>query len=465
MGYFEKRALEKFKKSKKLEDHVLTYIFDILENSKNYCSKEFRKVCASFGSYSLLSEAEILKLFKLNNLNKAELNLNNLISHIRDKDRALSIKNALPAYMFRANEFNKKFKNIDTRVNLLKKNIDSGVTQTLGSIAKLGFKNISSAKIDEVLNANWSGANYSKRIWNNVERLAEKIKEEALIRTLTGKSIHKSIKEIQTAFDVEKYKAKRLLITESSFVSGQADLEEFKDIGLTYYRFMAKIDDDTSQLCTNLNNKIFKMVEAVVGVNVPPLHPNCRSFLVGVYNDDEIIESDLGQIKEPTEKELRKEHSEYKELLGDVVPNEFDKYIDLKYNKNKEYYTKLKFDYTQRNKLKKDKKLMLPNWQNATVDDRKFTEYLFGGINERGLIKGRLIDRVLGYNINNWEVLKNTIMYNINKYPVEYKRADNYGIGYEQIQVIYGLNGRAATLLVSWKVKGNITHMTSAYIE
>lgn len=25
--------------------------------------------------------------------------------------------------------------------------------------------------------------------------------------------------------------------------------------------------------------------DAVVGVNVPPLHPNCRSFLVGVYDD------------------------------------------------------------------------------------------------------------------------------------------------------------------------------------
>jgi len=464
MGYFEDRALEKFRKTKILENKALLEIFTILEQSKNYCNKEFRKICANFGAYSILSEKEVLRLLKSSSLEKSELNLANLISKIGDKDRVTAIKNALPSYMFRANEFNKKFKNIDNQIKVLKNNINTGATQTLESIAKLGFKDISRVKLTEILTANWSGVNYSKRIWNNINMLALKVKDEAIIRVLTGKSIHKSISEIQTAFDVEKYKAKRLLITESAFISGQVDLENFRGLKLTHYRFMAKLDDDTSELCTGLNNKIFKVTDAVVGTNVPPMHPNCRSFLVGVYDDDELIDKDMGKIKRPTEKELRKEHKDYKSLLGNVVPNEFDKFIDLKYNKDNNYYTKLRFDFKQQNRLKKDKSLSLHNWQNATIDNRKFTQYLFGGSNEYGLIKGRVINGILGYDINNWELLKNTIMYNINKYPVERKRIDNYGSRYEQLQVIHGLKGRSATLLVAWNIYENEVRMSSAYI-
>ncbi|MCL1988279.1 MAG: hypothetical protein FWG64_09970 [Firmicutes bacterium] len=49
------------------------------------------------------------------------------------------------------------------------------------------------------------------------------------------------------------------------------------------FLFIAVLDDRTTQTCTNLNGQIFKVSEAVLGVNVPPIanppHP-CRSIIV-----------------------------------------------------------------------------------------------------------------------------------------------------------------------------------------
>ncbi|MGL5051574.1 MAG: minor capsid protein, partial [Fusobacteriaceae bacterium] len=40
----------------------------------------------------------------------------------------------------------------------------------------------------------------------------------------------------------------------------------------------------TSDVCKSLNGKIFKIKDAKVGINCPPLHPFCRSTLVVVLD-------------------------------------------------------------------------------------------------------------------------------------------------------------------------------------
>ena len=56
----------------------------------------------------------------------------------------------------------------------------------------------------------------------------------------------------------------------------------------------------------------------------------------------------------------------------------FAEFQELKYNKENEWRL-ITLDYSRRNRLINNTQLKLPNAETATIDDRKFTEYLFGG--------------------------------------------------------------------------------------
>ena len=48
------------------------------------------------------------------------------------------------------------------------------------------------------------------------------------------------------------------------------------------YRYLAALDDRTSDVCLTLNGQVFDTVDGLPGVNMPPMHANCRSTIVGI---------------------------------------------------------------------------------------------------------------------------------------------------------------------------------------
>ena len=73
----------------------------------------------------------------------------------------------------------------------------------------------------------------------------------------------------------------------------------------------------------------------------------------------------------------------------------------------------IKLDYKRRMDLINHPEKALPNADSVTVDKRKFTEYLFGGNKPEGLAKGKALTSRLGYDINNYQSLKNEIKKNV----------------------------------------------------
>jgi SPP1 gp7 family putative phage head morphogenesis protein len=96
----------------------------------------------------------------------------------------------------------------------------------------------------------------------------------------------------------------RLIRTESAHVDGEVLLESFKqakaELGYTKYIFDATIDNRTSEICAEKDNKSYYIDEAVIGENFPPLHPNCRSTVVLDENsiDESLIEESKQEEKE-----------------------------------------------------------------------------------------------------------------------------------------------------------------------
>lgn len=55
-----------------------------------------------------------------------------------------------------------------------------------------------------------------------------------------------------------------------------------KELDIKEYEYCAVLDDRTSKICRELNGQRFKISQAQTGVNFPPMHPNCRSFVVPI---------------------------------------------------------------------------------------------------------------------------------------------------------------------------------------
>ena len=114
--------------------------------------------------------------------------------------------------------------------------------------------------------------------------------------------------------------------------------------------------------------------------------------------------------------------------------------------------------------LVRNPNLALPNAA-ATVDNRKFTHYLFGGTNEKGLAKGRAFTSRLGYDINNYDKLIDEILKKTERYPAKFKGNNGHGDKYEQNMILYGLKNKPADVLIGWLNDSSGVHLTTLHLD
>lgn len=169
-------------------------------------------------------------------------------------------------------------------------------TKTDSSGVLLSFSQINERAVKQALNRNWSGKSFSSRIWSNTDKLAEEVKKVLIEGELKGSGVNEMSAAIMQRFSVGAYQARRLIRTEASYVTNQANLEAYRENGDERYEYMAIIDDKTSEICEDLDGEIFLVKDAKVGVNFPPMHPNCRSTTAPVVKTLEEIEDDIDKM-------------------------------------------------------------------------------------------------------------------------------------------------------------------------
>lgn len=138
--------------------------------------------------------------------------------------------------------------------------------------------------INAILEIPWSGANYSKRIWSDRQRLALTLEEELMQHFIQGKDIRQTSKALAERMDASLSNATRLIRTESSFVANYSSGKAYEDAGIEQYQFLATLDRRTSSLCQKMDNKVFDLKDKRIGVNYPPLHPYCRSTTIPYFD-------------------------------------------------------------------------------------------------------------------------------------------------------------------------------------
>lgn len=75
----------------------------------------------------------------------------------------------------------------------------------------------------------------------------------------------------------------RQVRTARSHVSTSTYLETYKALGLTHIKFVSVLDGRSTFTCANLDQTVWPIDDPTI--RRPPLHPNCRSTLVGVDAD------------------------------------------------------------------------------------------------------------------------------------------------------------------------------------
>lgn len=64
------------------------------------------------------------------------------------------------------------------------------------------------------------------------------------------------------------------------------ELLELKEAGIEKYEFLASLDSTTCSICGKLDGKAFRLEEAVIGVNCPPMHNSCRCCTVAYFKKE-----------------------------------------------------------------------------------------------------------------------------------------------------------------------------------
>lgn len=146
---------------------------------------------------------------------------------------------------------------------------------------------------EEVIKTPFNGRNYSEQLWGNTDTLADSLKKVFRQGFIRGDSPHEMAREIRKEFNVARSRAETLVRTDATAVINRATIKRYKREGLKYYRILVVLDNRTTQICRRIaqEDKLYKLEEAQVGVNMPPFHYNCRSTIMpdeGELNGEEL---------------------------------------------------------------------------------------------------------------------------------------------------------------------------------
>ena len=146
-------------------------------------------------------------------------------------------------------------------------------------------------RIDAIINRPWAndGKNFSDRLWRDKDKLVNALQQEMTQAVTRGDKLGDAVKNISKRMGAAKSSAARLVMTESAFISGRAQRDCFKDLGVDKYEYVATLDRKTSETCRALDGKVFEIDDYKPGTNAPPMHCWCRSCIVPYFDDMEML--------------------------------------------------------------------------------------------------------------------------------------------------------------------------------
>jgi SPP1 gp7 family putative phage head morphogenesis protein len=150
------------------------------------------------------------------------------------------------------------------------------------------FSKLDTDRIEKVLSKPWTpdGKNFSERIWGNKTKLVNSLYTNLTQSIIRGDTTDKTIRNITQIMNTSRKNAARLVLTEAAFFASASQKDCFSELDVEQYEIVATLDSHTSTICRDLDGKVFKMSEYLVGVTAPPFHVYCRTTTVPYFDDN-----------------------------------------------------------------------------------------------------------------------------------------------------------------------------------
>jgi SPP1 gp7 family putative phage head morphogenesis protein len=182
---------------------------------------------------------------------------------------------------------------VDEVDKLLKKNYLHNYYHTVYEIQK-GFNigwdiaAVDDRTLERLISKPWAtdGKNFSERIWSNKTSLINEIQTQLTRTFMLGKAPDDAIKAIAKKMKSSMGQAGRLVMTESAYFSSQSQKDAFNALDVEKFEIVATLDSSTSEICRELDGKVFDMKNFEPGVTAPPFHPWCRTTTVPYFDDN-----------------------------------------------------------------------------------------------------------------------------------------------------------------------------------
>lgn len=131
----------------------------------------------------------------------------------------------------------------------------------------------------KVLNNNWSGKNYSQRVWTNRNALADKLQKSIEDYIILGKSPNEIKRKLADDLKVGFHVADRLIRTETAHIFTEASLETYKEYGIEKVKYLhGSAKGGCCDDCLNDDGKEYELGTQPL----LPRHPNCHCCYVPV---------------------------------------------------------------------------------------------------------------------------------------------------------------------------------------
>jgi phage protein len=314
---------------------------------------------------------------------------------------------------------------------------------------KTSFATLDKNKINQVIGKPWlsDGKTFSDRIWQDKEQLINTLRTKITQSFITGSTLDEAVEDISKfvsdKIKNKEYVARRLLETESAAYASKAQIEAFKSIDVEKYEIVATLDLHTSEICQEMDGKVFNISDQEIGVTVPPFHSHCRTVIAPYFDDEPARAS-------------RDENGEYKEVKYMNYKEWKDQYIKkdelgLTLNQKSAIMRYIGSDSYKINEA-------LRNGTNLTQDQKEWVKVLDEALEKIPVYEGQ-VTRSLSFQLQGKEALEEFLkLYNIGN-EIEYPAYTSATIG-----ETYNPSGEVQLTIIS-KTARNITTLNKGEQE
>ena len=258
---------------------------------------------------------------------------------------------------------------------------------------KTSFATLDKNKINQVITKPWlkDGKNFSDRIWQDKEQLINTLRTKITQSFITGSTLDEAVEDISKfvsdKIKNKEYVARRLLETESAAYASKAQIEAFKSIDVEKYEIVATLDLHTSEICQEMDGKVFNISDQEIGVTVPPFHSHCRTVIAPYFDDESTRAS-------------RDENGEYKEV----------KYMNYKEWKD-QYIKKEVIERASDEELERKLPRLTRQKEEFTRQKEKITCYKATGTKNKIYVEEKTKNSLMIDDFNNKTSVKESIKY------------------------------------------------------